>query len=52
MALPRKSILGSPYSVKDYYAVKPEFGSGETVTIAEDEAIELPAWGWHLLSAK
>lgn len=37
----RKGSLGSPYSVKDYYGVNPEFGSMEDIKSFVDKAHEL-----------
>ena len=37
----RKGTLGSPYSVKDYYGVNPEFGTEEDFRAFVDAAHEL-----------
>lgn len=42
----RKGSLGSPYSVKDYYAVNPEFGTLETLKAFVDAAHAL---GMHVI---
>ncbi|MGB3166048.1 MAG: alpha-amylase family glycosyl hydrolase [Alteraurantiacibacter sp.] len=42
----RKGALGSPYSVQDYYAVNPEFGTKETFRSFVDAA---HAQGFHVI---
>lgn len=42
----RKGTLGSPYSVRDYYAVNPEFGTLETLKAFVDAAHKL---GMHVI---
>ncbi|TIX51722.1 alpha-amylase family glycosyl hydrolase [Alteraurantiacibacter aquimixticola] len=45
-AVNRKGTLGSPYSVQDYYAVNPEFGSEEDLRSFIDAAHEQ---GFHVI---